>query len=109
MPRLTDEHSHAIHPNWSPDSKKVIYCSSDDLHPPLKNPAEIYTIDVETKKIVSLVSGGINTYPGWSPDGQKIVFRKIIEGNNSEIFVTHSDGTNPRNLTHNPAFDGWPS
>jgi TolB protein len=109
MTRLTDEHSHAIHPNWSPDSKKVIYCSSDDLHPPSKNPAEIYTIDIETRKTDPLISGGINTYPGWSPDGQNILFRKIIEGNNSEIFVANSDGTNLRNLTHNPAFDGWPS
>jgi len=67
MTRLTDEHSHGIHPNWSPDSKKVIYCWSDDLYPPLKNPAEIYTIDIETKKIVSVISGGINTYPGCHP------------------------------------------
>jgi TolB protein len=82
---------------------------NDDLHPPLKNSADIYSIDIDTKKIVSLISGGVNTYPGWSPDGKKIVLRKIIEENNSEVFVANSDGTNLRNLTNNPAFDGWPS
>jgi len=109
MSRLTDKDSHTIHPNWSPDSKKVIYCSSDDLHPPKKNPSEIYSVDIETKNIVRLISGGINTFPSWSPDGRHIVFRKIIEPNNSEIFVANKDGGEPHNLTNNPAFDGWPS
>jgi TolB protein len=109
MRPVTAKDGHAIHPNWSPDSRKVIYCSSDDLHPPQKNPAEIYSVNIETKSVVTLISGGINTYPSWSPDGTKIVFRKIIDGNNSEIFVANSNGSNPRNLTNNPAFDGWPS
>lgn len=109
MTQLTGGHSHAIHPNWSPDSQKVIYCANDDLHPLQKNSADIYSVDVDAKKITRLISGGINTYPGWSPDGKKIVFRKIIQGNNSEVFVANSNGTDPRNLTNNPAFDGWPS
>ena len=109
MRPVTARIGHAIHPNWSPDSKSVIYCSSDDLHPPQKNPAEIYSVTVDTNKIVTLIAGGINTYPSWSPDGKKIVFRKIINGNNSEIFVANADGSDPRNLSHNPAFDGWPS
>jgi TolB protein len=109
MTRLIDEHSHGIHPNWSRDSKKVIYCANDDLHPPQKNSADIYSVDINTKKVVRLISGGINTFPGWSPDGKKIVFRKIIEGSNSEVFVANSDGTDLRNLTYNPGFDGWPS
>jgi len=71
MSRLTDKDSHAIHPNWSPDSKRVIYCSSDDLHPPKKNPSEIYSIDIETKNIVRLISRGVNTFPSWSPDGKQ--------------------------------------
>jgi TolB protein len=28
---------------------------------------------------------------------------------NSEIFVANSDGTNSRNITNSPAFDGWPA
>src|SRR5260370_34218985 len=28
---------------------------------------------------------------------------------NSEVFVATNDGTNSRNITNNPAFDGWPA
>jgi len=28
---------------------------------------------------------------------------------NSEVFIASSDGTNLRNITNNPAFDGWPA
>src|SRR5262249_32814747 len=28
---------------------------------------------------------------------------------NSEVFVANSDGSNLRNLTNNPFFDGWPT
>lgn len=37
-----------------------------------------------------------------------IAFRKIIDGNNSEVFVAKADGTNQKNLTNNSAFEGWP-
>jgi TolB protein len=106
--RLTDEQHQDIHPNWSPGGTEVIYCSTDDLHPPKKNPSEIYSIDLKTRKVTTLISGGINTYPSWSPDGKKIVYRKIIDDMNSEVFVANRDGTN-QNLTNNPAFDGWPT
>jgi TolB protein len=109
--RITpDDRQKYIHPDWSPDGTKIIYCSTDDLHPPLKNTSNIYTIDLKTRKVTMLVTGGTNTYASWSPDGQKIAFRKIIGSEmNSEVFIANSDGTGLRNLSNNPAFDGWPA
>jgi TolB protein len=106
---LTPPDIRAIHGSWSPDSRQVIFCADDDVRPPKKNDTKIYSIDVETKQIKTLVSGGVNTYPSWSPDMKKIAFRKIIGDMNSEVFVVNSDGTNLRNITNNPAFDGWPA
>jgi TolB protein len=106
---LTPPDVRAIHGNWSADSKQVIFCADDDAHPPKKNDTNIYSIDVETKQVKTLISGGINTYPTWSPDMTKIAFRKIIGNANSEVFTANSDGTNLRNITNNPAFDGWPA
>jgi TolB protein len=33
----------------------------------------------------------------------------MVEETNSEVFVADSDGSNQRNLTRDPAFDGWPA
>jgi TolB protein len=106
---LTPPEQNTIHPNWSADSKRVIYCTNDDLQPPKKNSADINAVDLATKKITRLITGGINTYGSWSPDMKHIAFRKIIGDENSEVFVADGDGSNPRNLTNNPFFDGWPA
>lgn len=107
--RLTGLAADSIHPTWSADSSKVIYCADDDLHPPKKNASEIFSVDVKTKQVATLISGGTNTYPSWSPDGKKIAFRRMIGDMNSEVFVANSDGSDVRNLTNHPAFDGWPA
>lgn len=64
---LTPKESNTIHPNWSTDSKQVIYCTNDDVQPPKKNTAQINSVDLVTKKITPLVVGGINTYGSWAP------------------------------------------
>jgi TolB protein len=106
---LTPKEHNTIHPNWSADSKQVIYCTNDDLAPPKKNEAQINLVDLATKTITPLITGGINTYGSWSPDMKQIAFRKIIGEENSEVFVANADGSNQRNLTNNPFFDGWPA
>lgn len=98
----------AIHPTWSPDGRRVLYCTDDDLHPPKKNASDIYAIDVATRRVSLLITGGVNTYPVLSPDGTRIAFRRMIGDMNSEVFVADSDGSHPRNLSNNMAFDGWP-
>ena len=80
-----------------------------DLKPPKKNDSEIYSIDIATRKVTTLIAGGVNTYPVWSPDGKKLVFRRMIGETNSEVFVANADGSDARNLTNDPAFDGWPA
>lgn len=106
---LTPADLRTIHPNWSPDGKSVAYCTDDDLKPPKKNPSEIYSIELSTRRITRLIYGGVNTYPSWSPDGRKIAFRRMLGETNSEVFVANSDGSEQRNLTNNPSFDGWPA
>jgi TolB protein len=106
---LTPAELRTIHPSWTPDSKKVAYCTDDDLKPPKKNDSDIYLIDVASRQNQKLVSGGVNTFPVCSPDGGKIAFRRMVGETNSEVFVANADGREQRNITNNPAFDGWPA
>src|SRR5438552_9849932 len=93
---LTPKEHNTIYPNWSADSKQVIYCTNDDLAPPKKNEAQINLVDLATKKITTVITGGINTYGSWSPDMKQIAFRKIIGEENSEVFLANADGANVR-------------
>ncbi len=107
--RLTPTDVRTIHPNWSPDGSKLAYCTDDDLAPPRKNDSDIMVIDMATRKISTLITGGINTYPSFSPDGKRLVFRRMVGETNSEVFLANADGSDARNITNHPAFDGWPS
>jgi TolB protein len=106
---LTPETQSAIHPSWSPDSRSILYCTDDDLRPPAKNESQIYAIIVASRQVRTLISGGVNTYPVMSPNGREVAYRKILGEMNSEVFVAGIDGSNPRNLTNHPAFEGWPA
>src|SRR5256885_7186355 len=106
---LTPSDVKTIHPNWAPDGKSLAYCTDDDLKPPKKNPAQIYSIDLGSRKITKVIEGGVNTYPAWSPDAKKIAFRRMLGETNSEVFIANADGSDARNLTNDPAFDGWPA
>ena len=97
-----------IHPAWMPDGRSILYCTNDDLDPPRKNNAEVYRVDVSSGQLTTVIAGGVNTYPVPSPDGRKIAFRKMLDIN-SEVFVADIDGRNVKNLTADPAFEGWPA
>lgn len=109
LQHLTPRNVRAIHPNWSPDGTKLAYCTDDDLSPPRKNDSDIQVLDMLTRRITTLITGGVNTYPAWSPDGKRLAFRRMLGEMNSEVFVANADGTGARNLTNHPAFDGWPA
>lgn len=106
---VTPANHSAIHPSFTPDGRAILYCTDDDLRPPEKNESEIYSIDLATQQVTTLISGGVNTFPVMSPDGRKIAYRKIVGDMNSEVFVADADGRNPRNLTNHWTFEGWPA
>lgn len=99
----------AIHPAFTPDGRAILYCTDDDLRPPEKNEAQIYSIELATKKLSTVISGGVNTFPVMSPDGRKMAFRKVIGDMNSEVFVANADGTRLKNLTNHHSWEGWPA
>ena len=61
--------------------------------------------DTSDKTSLTLNPTVRDTDPAWSPDDSRIAFVSYRDGN-AEIYVTKMDGSDPINLTNNPA-DDW--
>jgi len=69
--RLTDDDYRDRWPNWSPDSKKIVFASNRSGH------YEIYTVNRDGSDLRQLTetAPAVNPlYPVWSPDGSRIAY-----------------------------------
>ncbi|HSE68370.1 MAG TPA: hypothetical protein VLB12_15380, partial [Gemmatimonadales bacterium] len=107
--RLTDDPGIDIHPIWAPDGKSIIWNSSrhsaDTTEP---ETFEVFEMDLNGYLLRQLTKGGVTTYASWSPDGKRLLYRRQVSESDSEIFATNPGGEDV-NLSHAPAFDGWPA
>jgi len=121
--RLTDDPGSDLHPHWSPDGRIFFNSAratpdrsadwSDQWH-------EVFSMLLDGTDIVQHTDCRmVCTFPTPSPDGKRITYRKSItqpglswdqstSTQNSEIFVSNLDGSDERNVSNDPAFDGWP-
>lgn len=99
---LTRNGSINLNPDFSPDSREIIFTSYKRGNPDLFKRALSNTAEV-------LVSNrkGLNITGRWSPDGSKIALSLSKDGN-SEIYTITKDGSNPVRLTTNPAIEVSP-
>jgi Tol biopolymer transport system component len=95
-----------VEPSWSPDGKWVAYVRLDAYG----NSSGIYISNGRTVR--RLVSGNyLPLQPEWSPNGKEIVFVSLAGGSTNlwgatrTVWVVNADGTNPRRVSANAAFD----
>ena len=72
---------------------------------------DVFAMDVDGSNVVVLADAAGSEFDGaWSPDGRFVVYRDSTRGLNEddEIFVVRADGTEPRNITNDPANDWGP-
>jgi Tol biopolymer transport system component len=79
-------------PAWSPDGKKIAFCSDRDGVP------GIYVMNADGSNVVRLTSDD-DWAPAWSPDGKKIAFSSGWDSDHPGIYVMNADGTNVVQLT----------
>lgn len=97
-----------MHPFFSADGTKLVYTrlvSNGDE-------AELRLFESDLRPggaEVPLLRGAPASYGSRSPDGQWLLYWRFVDAQNTEIAVSRGDGSEQRALTHDPAFDGWPS
>ena len=101
----------ATHPAWSPDGERIAFQGrqNDD------DPVEILVMNLATGELTRITHEGVRrpydrapAKPRWSPDGARIVYESY-RGGDWDIYSVNADGTNPVNLTNNPAEDRDPA
>lgn len=122
--RLTNWRGSDGHPHWSGDGQRIYFNSDRDTPDPSRPWPErfhdLYTMKADGSDVRRLGEcRSICTYASPSPDGKYLLYRRTDATpgkrwtqedavRNSEVYIADIDGSNPRNLTNNPAFDGYP-
>jgi Tol biopolymer transport system component len=94
--QLTNDISWVTQPCFSPDGSKIAY---------EVDAGEVWIMNVDGTGQHKLFKGHA---PCFSPDGSMIAFQSDRTGD-EEIFIMNADGTDPVNVTNNPADDESPS
>jgi TolB protein len=80
---------------WSPDGAKLVYSAA----------GSVYVMNVDGSGLSSPAAG---RDARWSPDGSRIIFITDTYDANEEIYTVRVDGTDPKNLSQNPANESDP-
>jgi len=120
--RLTNNPVTDICLSWSPDGKNIAFASQrDDNSDLFYGNSEIYVMNADGSNQTRLTNNpSFDMAPSWSPDGKKIAFYSLRNDvppekderswyeMNAEIYIMNADGSEQKNITNNPAYDGYP-
>lgn len=102
--QLTRDNSNSIMPRWSPDGSRILYTGYYRSGFP-----DIFQIDLRSGRRTPFASySGSNTGAVFSPDGRHVAMILSSPGN-PELFVSDSEGRNPRRLTRNDHVEATPT
>lgn len=115
LERLTDDPAYADQAALSPDGKQLAFVSTRG-----SGSADIWVLDLQTKKVRNLTHSPGNFRPSWSPDGKWIAFssdrntpvrrdhERFEQSQAASIYVMRADGTGVRRITSAEKFAGSP-
>jgi hypothetical protein len=86
-------------PAWSPEGQRLAYRTCDETGWHI-SVAPVVGPVIDTSRLLHLTSGD-DSQPAWSWDGQWLAFIRR-EGNNQDLYVIRSDGSNLVRLTDTP-------
>ena len=115
LKRLTDAPGYDAEASYSPDGKRIVFCSLRDAYPKSQLSAkdlkqlevdpsyfgEIYIMNADGSDQTRLTNApGYDGGPFFTPDGRHIVWRHFTsDGSQADIYTMRIDGSNVRRLT----------
>jgi Tol biopolymer transport system component len=113
--RITPWGLDALHADWSPSGRQIVFEAPDADDAPPGTAANVYTIRPDGSHLVAVThyqGGDLNaTNPAWSPDGKKIVFVQLPGSGPfgfADIFTMNADGSDIRQVTTSTLWDFRP-
>lgn len=89
--QLTHVDGDAVHPDWSPDGRRIVFQLEDATH------SGIVMMNRDGSNMQELTPTGFQGQPAFTPDGRHVVFDCDCEPQG--IFLMRDDGTHRRRLT----------
>jgi Tol biopolymer transport system component len=96
LQQLTRNAARELHPDFSPNGKKIAFVSHRNFQP------GIYTMNADGTKQKKRSQGPATVFasPSWSPGGERIAFTSDQDGP-TNIFTMNADGSGQKRLTNN--------
>jgi len=117
--QLTPWRLSAGSPDWSPDSKRLLFKQSIPRASELTPGTDLYTINVDGTGLRRVTNVGASHYVlagSFSPDGSSIVYATDLDATTNPHGNTFADidtipltGGTPTLVTHAANLDGWPT
>jgi Tol biopolymer transport system component len=104
--QLTDPSINAQIPNWSPDSKRIVF----EMYPP-DGGAEVGIVNADGTGFRQLTFGNNQTFsfaPSFSPDGTKIIFCRFPSTGGVDLFTMNPNGSGVTQVARTPSVELFP-
>jgi TolB protein len=101
--RITNNNTLNLAPSWAPNTRTLLFTSYQKRNP------DLYSVDIQTKRMTKISSlRGMNV-GRWSPDGTQLAVATEQEAGNPDLVILGGDGSMRRRLTDHWAIDVSPS
>lgn len=101
--RITSNNTLNLAPSWAPNARTLLFTSYQKRNP------DLFSVDVQTKRLTKLSSGRGMNIGRWSPDGSQLAVATEPEAGNPDLVILGRDGSVRRRLTDHWAIDVSPS
>lgn len=78
--QITTDHLLKLMPVFSPDSKKITFCSGEEVDGVMSVGISIIDVDGGNRRHIAISTVASTMYPRWSPDGKSIIVTELNVG-----------------------------